>query len=74
MRTYKKIEKEELDEIFCDCCGETTMDIPLSISHTFGYFSKQDGDKINLDICDHCLPKVLGKELMKKGLKNKILS
>lgn len=70
MRTQKEVTIKEVDQVFCDKCGD---EIPyktecFNINHTFGYFSSRDGDRISLDICEGCMEDILGEKLMKKGL------
>ena len=59
---YKKVTKVEkqLKRIVCDCCGkvingETCGSDITDFSITFGYGSKFDMMKWELDVCDDCL-------------------
>ena len=74
MRTYKTEPKKVVDEILCDCCGKScTITEPVieheyaSIEAIWGYFSNQDGNQYNLDICEDCFNEVL--ELIKNKRK-----
>lgn len=72
MKEYStKITKNitsEVTSIQCDICGykESGKNIEYSssissIRHSFGYGSKFDLCELELDICDTCLEKMLGK-------------
>jgi hypothetical protein len=70
MKTFKEEKIMVIDEVFCDNCGEEIISISecLSIDHQFGYFSKGlDGTKIKLEICEKCIPELLGSILFEKG-------
>lgn len=59
MRQYETVEKQttEAVRIFCDCCGkeiEKNKEDYLEIEKVWGYFSEKDGDRHQLDICEHC--------------------
>lgn len=71
MKTYKKKLTKVVDQILCDCCGQScTIEEPCkeyeyaTIEATWGYFSNQDGTEYNIEICEHCFNEVL--ECMKK--------
>lgn len=73
MRILKEEKIMTVDSIYCDKCESEIISESesLSINHTFGYFSKDlDGTKIKLDICEECLPKILGEVLMEIGKRN----
>ena len=74
MRKYGEIKTINIIEKYCDSCDKKLkeMDIPFNISHTFGYESKMDCEKIELELCEDCMERILGKQLIKKGLKNTI--
>ena len=74
MKNYKDVSltAKILDTIVCDCCKTILecgsvfhdMDIQevLSISKIVGYGSIfGDGNLIQLDLCQHCVKKLLGK-------------
>ena len=75
MKNYikKRRVQEELISITCDCCKKeypTTPDIEfeteefLSLQKIAGYVSIfGDGNIIELDMCQHCVKKILGKYL-----------
>ena len=66
MKTYREEIRLVVDEILCDCCGEScTISEPV-IEHeygeliaTWGYFSDQDGTQFNIDLCENCFNDVL---------------
>ena len=75
MKIYKKKTVKVIDQILCDCCGEScTKEFPTtkpsfdheyaSIEATWGYLSKQDGTVYDIQICEHCFNEVL--QCMKK--------
>lgn len=66
MRIYKTEPKKVVDEILCDCCGESCrVTEPVveyeyaTIEATWGYFSDQDGSQFNIDLCENCFNDVL---------------
>lgn len=57
----KTIQKEEILSITCDCCGTTVEGTHAEYAsdietwtHSFGYGSKFDGDRVSIEICDKC--------------------
>ena len=70
MKNYKdkKIVQEQLISIICDCCKEEYSESDifeieefLNISKLGGYGSIfGDGNIIKLDLCQHCVKKLLG--------------
>ena len=66
MRTYKTEPKKVVSEILCDCCGESCTITEPVVEHeyaeliaTWGYFSDQDGQQFNIDLCENCFNDVL---------------
>lgn len=70
MKTYKKKLTKVVDQILCDCCGQScTKEFPTikpsfdheyaSIEVTWGYLSKQDGIQYDIQICESCFNEVL---------------
>lgn len=67
MRKFVDVEvtivDTQLDQLICDCCGKTIDVAEIcgsdinDFSITFGYGSKFDLTKWDLDICDDCLEK-----------------
>lgn len=63
MRKFKKvaIEKDVVEEIYCNICGEeitknihSHFDDYLHIEKVWGYHSKKDGKKDDFDVCQRC--------------------
>lgn len=66
MRTYKTEPKKVIDEILCDCCGQSCTITEPVVEHeyaeliaTWGYFSNQDGSQFDIDLCENCFNDVL---------------
>ena len=70
MKTYKKKLTKVVDQILCDCCGQScTKEFPTtkpsfdheyaSIEATWGYLSNQDGTVYDIQICESCFNEVL---------------
>lgn len=46
----------------CNCCGlEVPEHIIAIIEYQYGYFSKRDGDILNLKLCPECLERLTQK-------------
>lgn len=70
MRKYRKILKDDLEDIFCDVCGNScipsvsNMELNASFAEfatleaRWGYFSGQDGESAHYEICEKCFKKV----------------
>jgi hypothetical protein len=68
MRTYKKVIKEQVEDIICDICksscmSECSLQDPgmaeyAMLEATWGYCSKKDGDKYSCEMCESCFEKV----------------
>lgn len=78
MKTYKKKLTKVIDQILCDCCGDScTKEVPTikpsfdheyaTIEATWGYFSNQDGTQYSIEICENCFNEVL--DFLKKKRK-----
>ena len=70
MRTFKEKITKVVDQISCDCCGQScTKEVPTiepsfdheyaTIEATWGYFSEQDGTKYSVELCESCFNEVL---------------
>ncbi|NLM48446.1 MAG: hypothetical protein GX198_06490 [Epulopiscium sp.] len=66
MRKYKAvpIEKEVIDEVYCNICGKKIEKVSpnqfedyLHIEKLWGYHSKNDGKKDEIDVCQACYEK-----------------
>ena len=66
MKTYKKKSVKSLDKIYCDSCGkDCTITEPVheheyaELNATWGYFSQQDGQQFDIQLCETCFNEVL---------------
>ena len=80
MITYKEVtmEVQKVDTIICDCCKKNMLsdDVGgfveaqerLSWENRGGYGSIfGDGEEMSLDLCQHCIKKLLGEYIQFKG-------
>lgn len=75
MKTYKKKTITTVDEIYCDACGMCCTTTEPCLEHeyaeliaTWGYFSRQDGTKYDIQLCESCFNDIL--LLLKNKRKN----
>ena len=65
MKKTKKVECEKLDEVVCDICGQSCKkDFDnefASLTATWGYNSKKDLTRHDIDLCEGCFDKTIGK-------------
>ena len=58
------VEKEEVVDIFCDCCGKSAQTgwgfECVEITAHWGYMSKKDGQDWIAHICEKCVDEKLG--------------
>lgn len=63
MKKTKKVECQKLDEVLCDICGKSckkTCDNEFaSLTATWGYDSKKDLLRHNIDLCEDCFDKTI---------------
>jgi hypothetical protein len=69
MRKYKKVLKDELDDVVCDICNKSCIvdgcvQDPLMaefavLEASWGYCSKKDETQKRLEICEICYDKVI---------------
>jgi hypothetical protein len=64
MKIFKKQQCEKLDEIICDICGESCKknlgeNESASLTSTWGYDSKKDLTRHNIDLCENCFDKTI---------------
>jgi hypothetical protein len=64
MKIFKHKQVELLDEVICDVCGESCKDQNIgnefaSLCADWGYASKQDGAKYDINLCENCFEKTL---------------
>lgn len=68
MRIYLDVKETELISVICNCCKK---ELPVEngilkaedirIKHTFGYFSKKDGQSEEFDLCEECYKRITDK-------------
>lgn len=68
MRIYLDAKETELISVICNCCKK---ELPVEngilkaegirIKHTFGYFSKKDGQAEEFDLCEECYKRITDK-------------
>ena len=68
MRIYLDAKETELISIICNYCKK---ELPvengilkaeaIQIKHTFGYFSKKDGQSEEFDLCEDCYKRITDK-------------
>jgi len=76
MKTFKKKTVKVVDDVHCDCCGKSTTNYNYvgpdyaTLGSCWGYGSKHDGSKYNIDLCEGCFTEVLNfiKEKRRKVL------
>lgn len=73
MKTFKEVIGKKLDQIICDVCGQNCMkevdNEYASLSATWGYDSRKDLTRHNIDLCEDCFDKTIQflKELRKSS-------
>ena len=73
-------EEEVIDEILCNCCGKPIKRVNASsiirdhlhIKKEWNYFSNNEGQKYELDICEDCCGKILSTFKIKPGTSNSL--
>ncbi len=65
-----------INKLVCDKCGQEEeigkldTEYVIEFSHTFGYGSEHDFDKINFDLCEKCLFNLLSENGIKYRMKS----
>ncbi len=65
MRTWKEKTTKVIDDVNCDACGKSTTNYKdvgpnyATLESCWGYGSKDDGNKYNIDLCEECFFEVL---------------
>jgi len=64
MKTYKKVYIKREDKVYCDSCNKLCTDPNLGSEYavleaSWGYASKSDGKKFDIQLCEDCFYKVL---------------
>jgi len=76
MKTFKKKTVKVVHDVHCDCCGKSTTNYNYvgpdyaTLESCWGYGSKDDGTRYNIDLCEGCFTEVLNsiKEKRRKVL------
>lgn len=62
----RKLKNGKIETVICNCCGKTLKSEQgylkeecVNIEHVFGYFSKKDGIRQKLDLCEDCFDKIV---------------
>lgn len=70
MRKYKKVLKDQLDDVVCDVCGRScSTDCSAAmgggsaaeyatLEAAWGYCSRKDGERYTCEMCEECFGKV----------------
>lgn len=65
MKTYKEEVKKVLDDVLCDCCGQSTNTIDLvgpswaELNATWGYGCINDGIQYDIELCENCFLSII---------------
>jgi hypothetical protein len=65
MKTFKEKKIRTVDDIHCDVCGKSTTNTTnvgpdyATLESCWGYGSKNDGTKYNIELCETCFFEVL---------------
>lgn len=64
MKTYKIVERKVEDQVHCDICGKSCSVEQIgneyaTLEALWGYGSKYDGIKFDIQICDKCFDDTL---------------
>lgn len=65
MKTYKKKTVKVVDQVLCDCCGQSTTNIEqigpdyATLESCWGYGSPNDGVKYDIQLCENCFYDIL---------------
>lgn len=64
MKTYKKVTKTVEDCVYCDICSKNCSidnfdNEYATLEALWGYGSKRDGEKFDIQICENCFNDVL---------------
>ena len=64
MKIYREVVRKEIDDVICDCCGQSSDTMNMgpswaSLEATWGYGCKDDGMNYDIDLCENCFIEVL---------------
>jgi hypothetical protein len=77
MKTYKTKKVKVVEDVLCDCCGESTTNYAdyvgpdyATLESCWGYGSYHDGTKYDIHLCETCFFDVINflKEKRRKVL------
>lgn len=76
MKAFKEKLVKVVENVYCDCCGKSTTHYNeigpdyATLESCWGYGSKDDGTRYNIDLCESCFSEVLNfiKEKRRKVL------
>lgn len=83
MKIFKKKLVKSISDVLCDICGNSCTIIPDNFGPDFatleacwGYGSKYDGKKFDIDICENCFTSTIKylKEQRHKNFNNEPLN
>jgi hypothetical protein len=70
MRKFRKVLRDELEDVVCDVCGRSCMsDCSLgdpsmaeyaTLEGIWGYCSRMDGERHRCEMCEDCFRRVWG--------------
>jgi len=65
MKTFKEQLRRVVDDVSCDICGKSTTNNTnigpdyATLESCWGYGSKHDGSKYDIELCENCFFEVL---------------
>jgi hypothetical protein len=65
VKTFKEKLVKVVENVYCDCCGKSTTNYLYigpdyaTLESCWGYGSKNDGTKYNIELCETCFFEVL---------------
>lgn len=61
----RKLNNGKIQQVICNCCGKKLetekgylKEECVHIEHVFGYFSRKDGIRKKLDLCEECFDRI----------------
>lgn len=65
MKTYRKVTKKVEHNVYCDICDKNCTDINYgseyaTVEALWGYASKRDGERFDIQLCENCFGDMLG--------------
>lgn len=63
MKTYIEVTRKIEHQIYCDVCGDCcTKEYEseyATLEALWGYFSKKDGDRFDIQLCEKCFDEII---------------